>query len=218
MSGEERGLRADAARNRARLVDAARVVFAEQGLDVSMREIARQAGVSEPTMRRRFGSRTDLVAEVFGDKLEAYADAAERAVADPDPWEGFAGFVRFVASLQLADVGFAQVIAMTFPADVFVETHRRRAYTAITEMITRAQTAGRLRADFSPEDVPLLLLAHAGVAAVPGPVAHTMSNRLVAYLLEAFTAPGSRDLPPAPTQAATRRALLRLYQTSLADE
>ena len=70
MSGStEVGLRADAARNRARLVSAAREVFSQQGLNVSMRQVARHAGVSEPTLRRRFASKEELVAEAFGDQV-----------------------------------------------------------------------------------------------------------------------------------------------------
>lgn len=207
-------LRADAARNRARLVESAREVFAERGLAVSMRQIARHAGVSEPTLRRRFPDRDALVAEVFHDKIAAYADSAERALEDPDPWEGFTGLVRTLARLQLSDMGLAEVLTMTFPASLRTEMHRRRAYAALSVLIATAQSAGALRADFSPEDIVLVLVAHAGVVAAGGAVRSILSDRLLAYLLEAFAAPGAGALPPAPEASATYRALLRIHDTN----
>ncbi|MGW6005806.1 TetR/AcrR family transcriptional regulator [Oerskovia enterophila] len=209
----ERGaadLRADAVRNRERLLEAARLTFAEQGLDASMRQIARRAGVSEPTLRRRFGSKQELVAAAFSDKVSMYADHAAAGLEASDPWEGFCGFVHNMAHMQLVDRGFAEVLALTFPISMRYEQERRRAYDDVEALITRAQDAGKLREDFVPEDVVMLLLAHAGVAVVSGEVAERMSGRLLAYLLEAFSAPGSTDLPLPPTVAQTYRALLTL--------
>ncbi len=75
-------LRADAARNRELILDAARGAFAQHGLDVSLREIARRAGVSEPTLRRRFASKEELVGEAFEDKVEVYAGLALAALEE----------------------------------------------------------------------------------------------------------------------------------------
>ncbi len=208
----ESGLRADAALNRERLVDAARLVFAEQGLDASLRQIALRAGVGEPTLRRRFSSKDELIAEVFHDKVARYADEAERALLDPQPWNGFATFVRSVAGMQLTDRGFTDVLTMTFPESMRTETHRRRAYRAVEAMVARAQDAGSLRRDFSPEDIVLILMAHAGVVAAAGDLAPVFSARLLEYLVQASAAPGGGELPPAPSVAATYRALLRLQR------
>lgn len=212
--GNTNGLRADAARNRALLVEAARELFAEQGLGVSMRQIARHAGVSEPTLRRRFPCWEALVAEAFQDKIAGYADLAEQSLTIRDPWEGFTGFLRRLSRLQLVDRGFTEVLTLTFPASLRAEQHRRRAYQAITELIDRAQRAGSLRSDFSPEDIVLLLMAHAGVVAAGGTIAPALSDRLLAYLIESFAAPGADALPPAPSAASTYRALLRLHRES----
>lgn len=205
------GLRADAARNRALLIEAARELFAEQGLGVSMRQIARRAGVSEPTLRRRFPCWEELVAEAFQDKISGYADLAEAALAATDSWKGFTEFVRRIARLQLVDRGFTEVLTLTFPASLRAEQHRRRAYTAMTELIARAQAEGALREDFSPEDIVMILMAHAGVVAAGGDIAPALSDRLLAYLLDAFSAPAGGPLPPAPSMTATYRALLRLH-------
>jgi AcrR family transcriptional regulator len=201
----------DAARNRARIVSAAREVFARRGLDVSLRQIALHAGVGEPTLRRRFASREELVAEAFQDKIAVYADLAEDALRAPDPWAGFTQFVSRLARMQLADRGLAEVLTMTFPATMRAEEQRRRAYAAVTALVERAQQQGVLRADFSPEDLVLVLMAHAGVVAAGGKLSEAFSSRLLAYLFEAFAAPGAGELPAAPSASATYRALLRLH-------
>jgi AcrR family transcriptional regulator len=210
-TGDAPRLRLDAARNRARIVSAAQEVFARQGLDVSMRQIAMHAGVGEPTLRRRFASREDLVAEAFQDKIAAYADLAEEALRAPDPWAGFTEFLSRLARMQLADRGFTEVLTMTFPVAMRAEEQRRRAYAAVSALVDRAQQQGVLRADFSPEDVVLVLMAHAGVVAAGGELSEAFSSRLLAYLFEAFAAPGAGELPAAPSVSATYRALLRLH-------
>jgi AcrR family transcriptional regulator len=208
------GLRADAARNRQLLLDAARTVFAERGLDASMRQIALQAGVGEPTLRRRFPSKEQLIAEAFQDKVAVYADEAERAVRNPDAWNGLTAFVHSVARMQLEDRGFTDVLTMTFPESMRAETSRRRAYDALGVLIARAKNDGTLRRDFSPEDIVLVLMAHAGVVSAAGELAPAFSERMLAYFLEAFAAPGLGELPAAPSPAMTYRALLGLHRTS----
>src|SRR5215472_12328655 len=88
-----RRLRADAARNRAAIVAAAREVFAEQGLEAPLEEIAMRAGVGIATLYRRFPGREQLIAAALVDKVTEYAEAAAEALAVTDPWEGFAGYV-----------------------------------------------------------------------------------------------------------------------------
>jgi AcrR family transcriptional regulator len=206
-------LRADAELNRQRLLSAAREVFAERGLDVSLRQIALRAGVGEPTLRRRFPSKAQLIAEAFQDKVATYADEAERALQTPDAWTGFSAFVSSIARMQLGDRGFTDVLTMTFPESMRAEKDRRRAYAAIGQLIGRAQHDGTLRPDFSPEDIVLVLMAHAGVVAAAGELAPAFSQRMIAYFLDAFAAPAREELPAAPSAAATYRALLGLHHT-----
>ena len=212
MTPAETALRADAARNRERILDAARALYAEEGLDVSMRQIAHRAGVGEPTLRRRFASREELVAEAFTDKVAVYADLAEAALAHPDPGVGLRDFLDAVATMQLVDRGFADVLTMTFPRAMPCEQQRQRSYAAIEEMIARAKQAGAVREDFVSEDIVMLLLAHAGVASGGGSVSTAFSARLRAYLFDAFALPSSRPLPPAPSPARVYRALMRLHE------
>src|SRR3954469_13117752 len=104
------GLRADAERNRRRLVAAAREVFAEEGLSASTNEVARRAGVGVATLFRRFPTRDALVAAAFEEKMEAYGAAVRDALDDPDPWHGFCTYLETVCAMQARDRGFADVL------------------------------------------------------------------------------------------------------------
>ncbi|MFI7129347.1 TetR/AcrR family transcriptional regulator [Nonomuraea sp. NPDC050153] len=209
------GLRADAELNRQRILAAARELFASEGTEVSMRQIALRAGVGEPTLRRRFPSKSALLAETFQDRVAAYADLAETALDDPDPWHGFATFVERMAGMQLADRGFAEVLTMSFPASLRFAKERRRGYEAIQRVIGRAQQAGRLRDDFVAEDLIMLLMAHAGVVAAGGDQAGRFSARLLAYLLHAARASAEAEpLPVPPSPAEAYGALLRLRRAN----
>jgi AcrR family transcriptional regulator len=206
------GLRSDAERNRCRVLAAARELFAERGLDVSLVEVARRAGVGNATLHRRFASREELIAAAFAGKMTAYADAIDTALADDDPWRGFTSYIERVCAMQAGDRGFTRVLTLTFPTVKAFEAERARAYRGVTELIARAQQVGRLRPDFTPEDVVLVLMANAGVVGATGDEAPDAWRRLVGYLLQAFAAEAAGPLPEPPTPQRMYRALLRLHR------
>jgi AcrR family transcriptional regulator len=210
----KRTLRADAERNRALLVDAARDVFAEQGLDASLNEVARRAGVGVATLFRRFPSRDDLVAAVFEKKMSAYEEATAAALDDPDPWHGFCAYVERLCEMQAEDRGFADVLNATFPLADRLQAARDRAAVSLREVIGRAQHAGRLRADFVHQDLPLVLMANAGVVAGTRHGAPDAWRRLLAYLLQAFAAGAAEPLPAPPSKRQMYRALKGLGTAS----
>lgn len=206
-TSENRPLRADAERNRQRIVEAARAVFAERGLDAPLDAIAERAGVGQATLYRRFPRREDLVVACFAPKLAEYADAVEEALRAPDPWVGFCDFVERICGMQAADVAVQDVLTTTFPTARAVEAQRAHAFERVTELIRRAQAQGSLRADFVPEDVVLLLLANAGVVRVMRSAAPDAWWRFVGLMLDGFRADRARPLPPPPTPAQTYRAM-----------
>ncbi|MFB4285610.1 TetR/AcrR family transcriptional regulator [Nonomuraea sp. MTCD27] len=211
-SGEQPGpgLRADAERNRERILAAARRLFAGHGLGVSMACVARAAGVGKATLSRRFATREELINAVFADRMDAYAAAVAEALADP--WHGFTGYVQAVCAMQAADRGFAEVLAMTFPAAKALEERRAEAYHGFLDLIARAKATGHLREDFTDQDMVILLMANAGVIAATTDAAPGAWRRLVGQMLRAYAAPGA-DLPPlepAPTPTALYRAMVRL--------
>ncbi|MEU4654399.1 helix-turn-helix domain-containing protein [Streptomyces sp. NPDC023723] len=197
--GTAGGLRADARRNRERILVAARAVFAEYGIDAPMATVARRAGVGVATLYRRFPTRDDLVHAAFEDQLTACTRVLAEAVADPDPWHGFQRLVETVCRLQREERGFPAAFAAAFP-DRSRERVRARAGAErqLMTLIRRAQAAGALRPDFHPSDLGVVLLAHCGmVAALPADDA--ASRRLVAYFLEAFRAHPARSALPPPS-------------------
>ncbi|KOU73789.1 TetR family transcriptional regulator [Streptomyces sp. MMG1533] len=211
----EAGLRADAERNRCRILAAARRLFAAEGLGVSMASVAREAGVGKATLGRRFATRDELVNAVFADRMDAYADAVTEALADPDPWHGFTGYLHAVCAMQAADRGFADVLTMTFPAAKALEARRAEAYNGFLELIARAKNSGHLREDFVSEDLVILLMANAGVIAAAGDAAPDAWRRLVGHMFRSYAAPGA-DIPPlpkAPAPTALYRAMVRLSRT-----
>lgn len=206
-------LRRDAERNRARIVVAARTVFGRDGLDASMASVAREAGVGIATLFRRFPTKEELVAAVFADRMDAYADAVAVALDDPDPWHGLAGFIETVCAMQAADYGFADVLTMTFPTARGLEQRRAEAYESIVRLIDRAKGAGSLREDFTPEDLVLVHMANAGVVNAAGDDAPDAWRRVVALLIQSFQAPARNPLPSSPTPRALYKAMLRASQT-----
>lgn len=197
--------RSDARRNREQILAAARAAFTAQGIDVPITAIARRAGVGPATLYRHFPTRSALVAEAFAEQLAACVSVLDDALADPDPWRGFCSVIEKVCAMQVADKGFTAAFLSEFPDAVDHERERRRAEEDLAELVRRAQEAGKLRADFAPADITLLLLANCGVAeGVAGgagsrtsPLATAASRRFVGYLLQSFSAERTAPLPPA---------------------
>jgi AcrR family transcriptional regulator len=208
-------LRADAERNRDRILAAARRLFATEGLGVSMASVAREAGVGKATLGRRFATREELINAVFADRMDAYAAAVAKALADPDPWHGFTGYIHAVCAMQAGDRGFADVLTMSFPAAKTLEARRTESYNGFLELIARAKNSGHLREDFVPEDLVILQMANAGVVAATGDAAPDTWRRLVGHMLRSYADPGAPipALPEAPAPTALYRAMVRLTRT-----
>jgi len=209
--GAPRRLRVDAERNRVALLTAAREVFAEQGLEAPLEEIALRAGVGIATLYRRFPTRGQLVAAALVDKIAQYAEAAEQALAIPDPWAGFASFVERICELQADDRGLSDLLSMTLPTDDRVEQLRKIANQRVARLVARAKATGRLRQEFVAEDLLVLLVANASVVHVTRQDAPEAWRRFVGLMLDAFgQTRESSALPAPPTRAQMTAAMLRL--------
>jgi AcrR family transcriptional regulator len=202
-------LRADAARNRSAIVEAARAVFAEQGLDAPYDEIARRSGTGNATLYRRFPTRGDLVAAVFAERMTEHLEAVQAGLADDDAWRGFASYIQTAAAMQARDRGIADLVTMDVAAAPAIEELRSRAFAGLVRLVDRAHAAGVLRADFTTEDVVLLLMANAGLVERAHGISTEASGRLIHVLLDGFRAAAATDGPSAPSARRTELAMRR---------
>ncbi len=203
-------LRSDAERNRASIVAAAREAFAETGLDAPLHAVARRAGVGIGTLYRRFPTRGSLIAAAFEEEMREFAQAVDSALDEPDPWTGFRRYVETMTMMQARDAGFRDLVTLASPATGEFEALHRRTYAGIKTLVARAKRAGALREDFVPEDIIMLLMASQGVIMGTAQTAPRTQARLVAYLLQAFAAPGAGRLPPPPSRKQIQQSLQRM--------
>jgi AcrR family transcriptional regulator len=145
-------LRADAQRNLDRLLDVAGECFAERGLDVSVDEIARRAGVGHGTVFRNFPSKDALVVAVVNQRLSELTNVACAALEDPDAWDGFAGFFRHTAAHYAENVGLIAGLERCAGSP-----EKRELARAVEDLVERAQHSGALRRDVTAEDVMMLV-------------------------------------------------------------
>jgi AcrR family transcriptional regulator len=148
-----RPLRADAARNRDKLLVAATEVFGERGLDAPLEHIARRAGVSIGTLYAHFPSRQAFYEAIFPSRLAELDTLAETALADPDPWHGFVTFLTGVFAMQIGDQGLNDAVSQQF-RQMDPSCHRGSAHAV--RIIERAKESGQLRADFQMSDLASL--------------------------------------------------------------
>ncbi|CAM3334476.1 TetR/AcrR family transcriptional regulator [Kibdelosporangium persicum] len=191
--------RSDARDNRARILDAARAVFAAEGLNAPLREIARRAGVGPATLYRHFPTKETLVTEAFTDQMLACQSIVDEGLADPDPWHGFRLVVERICELHARDRGFTAAFTSTFPHAMDFAAIRTYSLNAIAELARRAKAAGRLRPDFVLDDLILMLMANSGIRAASPAARVAASRRFAALAIQAFQAsPVASPLPAVP--------------------
>ncbi|MEU6533369.1 helix-turn-helix domain-containing protein [Streptomyces sp. NPDC046928] len=199
--------RSDARDNRARILDAARAVFGEEGLSTPMREVARHAGVGPATLYRHFPAKQALVAEAFAEQRRACHAAIRDALSAPDAWHGFRSLIERICELHAHSRGFADAFMTAFPEAMDFAADREQTLRAVAELARRAQVTGELRPGFVVDDLILMLMAHRGLQGTPRATRATASRRFAAYVIEAFRAASetgaSTPLPPAPRLQVT---------------
>jgi AcrR family transcriptional regulator len=193
-----RPLRQDAARNRERLVTAAREVFGRKGLDAPLEEIARQAGVAIGTLYNRFPARGELVDAALGPVARRAAEIAERAARADDPWGGFASFMEGICELLAGDRGYAGVHRSAIPGTPVIDAARERMWMLKAAIVARAKAAGVLRADVESSDLVLLMWGVAATADATRETAPDAWRRHLALLLDGLRPGAARPLPVPP--------------------
>jgi AcrR family transcriptional regulator len=193
-----RPLRQDAARNRERLVAAAREVFRRKGLDAPLEEIAREAGVAIGTLYNRFPTRGELADAACGPLAERAVEIAERAARAPDPWDGFASFMEGICELLAADRGYADVHRFRIPGTPVIDAALERMTAAKAAVMARAKAAGVLRPDVESSDLVLLMWGIAATADATRDAAPDAWRRHLALLLDGMRPGAAHPLPVPP--------------------
>jgi AcrR family transcriptional regulator len=149
-------LRADAARNRERIIAAAAAVFAERGLDAATAEIAHRAGVGEATLFRRFPTKDDLIDAIIETRMKELAALADSAAEATDPAAALERFMQDLVKQFSRDKGFFEAAGERCMHDPKFRQQRERGMEAVGRLLKRAQDAGAVRTDLSPADISFL--------------------------------------------------------------
>jgi AcrR family transcriptional regulator len=198
-----RPLRADAQRNRDKIVAAARDCFSEDGLDAQMEDVARRAGVGVGTVYRHFPTKDALVRALVVAQMEAMTARGPEflAEADRDPWGAFSGFMRACAGKHEGDRGLAQVIS-TQPAESFIDVAMDTGLMKVTgQLLVAAQEAGVARRDLVATDVGLTMC---GLSAVLESFGEAGGRRYLQMMLDGMRNHEAPRLPAAPRIARPR--------------
>ena len=188
-----RPLRRDAERNRERILAAARELFAERGLDVSMDEIARRAAVGVGTVYRRFPDKAVLIDALFEDRIETLVEIATQSLDREDPWEAVAWFMERYVSLQVEDRGLRELLLSSPHGEQRAERARSRIKPVADELLRRARESGELRPDVVGTDLALLQFMLAALVDYTGEVDALVWKRFLAIVLDGLAA--RRDAP-----------------------
>jgi len=190
----ERVLRADARRNHEAVIAAAKELFADQGLDAQMPDVAKAAKVGVGTVYRHFPNKDDLIAALVAERFERLAEKAGEGVEAEDPWEGLCAFIRFSAQIQADDRGLCEVMGSR--PEVMDAAARAAGLPELCErLVKRAQGAGELRRDLVWEDIPMIACGLGRITqATVGPATGRWP-RLLEIILDGLRAPGTGKLP-----------------------
>jgi AcrR family transcriptional regulator len=190
---DTRPLRADAARNRRLLLAAAADEFAEHGLDASVADIARRAGVGKGTVFRHFATKDDLIAAILIDRMEALSELGERLYEADDAEAALREFLTAAAmQRQERDLSF---LAAASESMAEVNRARERMFSAIDRLVDRGRDSGVVRADVTGTDVFLLMCAPNYVAGYVPNASPDLWRRYLALILDGLRPEGARPLP-----------------------
>jgi AcrR family transcriptional regulator len=182
--------RSDSRRNRLRLVEAARELVAERGMDVTAAEIAGRAEVGVGTLYRRFGSKDALIRDILADGISEVEAVAKAALDDSDAWNGLSSFFAFFSQTQVDNQGIAEYLSLStsVPADE-MKRMKGQLSSLVQELVQRAHREGSLRADVTWEEIVLLSRASVSASECLGVHASSgQSERACAIILSGMKA------------------------------
>jgi AcrR family transcriptional regulator len=201
----ERPRRADAVRNREKVLNAAEDVLAESGLKAQLDDVARRAGVGVGTVYRHFPTKQDLLEAVFTRLYESLLEQARAALESPSPADAFHQFLVALVDFHQRHRAFAEQMASEI--EVAARPVRLELMQAVTDLVTRAQAAGTIRSDIGPADVSMLFSGVAHATAVVGDVQPALRERYVRIILDGLRPNDASPLPGRPLDFAQLRRM-----------
>jgi AcrR family transcriptional regulator len=195
-----RPLRRDAERNRQRILKAAWEVFNARGLEVSLDEVARHAGVGVGTVYRRFHTKEELIEALFMSRIDAVAALAEAAAEAPDPWSGLVSFMEQMVEMLAGDAGLRHMLMFATYGRDRVSYARQRNAPLVGRLVERAQAAGQVRPDLGATDIPFLIFTLAEATQFGRAVSPQIWRRYFNIILDGLR-PERAGLTPLPVPA-----------------
>jgi AcrR family transcriptional regulator len=190
-------LRRDAAANRERILETAGRLFADQGLETSMDEVARAAGVGAGTLYRRFPTKEVLVDAILGDGLERFRGFVQAALREDDAFAGLGLFLERSLGLQLENRALLELLRHRLHHEPQLAEARQRIRPLLSELVARGQAQGALRDDLVAADVLVLLWALGRVVESTGLHAPDLWRRYLALALDGLRPAAATPLPQA---------------------
>ena len=206
-------LRADAERNRQRILAAAAELFTERGLEPSLDDVARHAGVGVGTVYRRFPDKASLADALFDERIDALVALAEQAQAEPDAWAALVSFLERSGEMLVSNRGLRQILMFAAEGHDRGICARDRMRPAIESLIERAQADGQVRADLRPTDVPMIEFMVAAAAEYAWQVRPTVWRRYLALILDALR-PASASGHPLPEPELSPDEMAEVMQSN----
>jgi AcrR family transcriptional regulator len=195
-----RPLRRDAERNRQRILRAAAEVFTTRGLQASLDEVARHAGVGVGTVYRRFPDKEALAEALFEERIEAMAALAGKALAEPDSWAGLVSFLDGACTQLATDRGLREILMFATYGRDRTARARARMQPLVTALVERAQRDGHLRSDLRPTDMLFIEFMVSAAARYAEPVKLEIWRRYLVLITDALR-PERADTTPLPEPA-----------------
>jgi AcrR family transcriptional regulator len=198
IAGEQQGRRRHARRNHELLVAAAREVFAERGVEASLEEIARRAGVGIGTLYRHFATREALVEAIFERRIGELVAVAEAAAGEPDGWTGLVRFLERTLELQAGDRVLKDVLMRYPPGAGRLDSAREEMRVLFEQILERARAEGTLRGDFTLSDLALLFWSFRPLIDATAEVSPGAWRRHLHWLLDGLRAQAATAQVEAP--------------------
>jgi AcrR family transcriptional regulator len=212
QAADHRPLRADAERNRQRILRAAAEVFTARGLQASLDDVARQAGVGVGTVYRRFPDKEALADALFEERLGVVVSLAEEALANPDSWEGIVAFLHGAGTLLAADRGLREILMYASYGKNRVDRGKARMQPVVTALVERAQRDGKLRDDLAPTDFPFIEFMLSAAAEYASDVRPGIWLRYLTLIIDGLR-PARDEVTPFPVPALEPAEMLEVMSS-----